>query len=276
MNAQSMQGHTPLHMCAANGHVEVMQFLLNQKGCEPALACLALGSRGDAEPMLSVLSRVLAGASDNKAARATFACRPRVWAELVAAAGSAPTGIVHTPVPDCTVSMAVALAARRQGRDPARVRGAAGISAAEADAFVRDERAAMIEACRGARVILCNLFSLEGVHIAEASGAACAVLSPCLPAPRRMPAGFEEEFASAMPTLYQRLVNEQQRQHKEQQQRPQPRPCDDPLVLLVCVCVFIYICICINTCVRVCVIGMYVRMCVCKQTHTHTHNSHTQ
>jgi len=35
VNAQSMQGHTPLHMCAANGHVEVMQFLLNQKGCEP-------------------------------------------------------------------------------------------------------------------------------------------------------------------------------------------------------------------------------------------------
>jgi hypothetical protein len=35
VNAQSMQGHTPLHMCAANGHVEVMQFLLNQKSCEP-------------------------------------------------------------------------------------------------------------------------------------------------------------------------------------------------------------------------------------------------
>ena len=34
MNEQSMQGHTPLHMCAANGHVEVMQFVLNQKGCD--------------------------------------------------------------------------------------------------------------------------------------------------------------------------------------------------------------------------------------------------
>ena len=30
VNEQSMQGHTPLHMCAANGHVEVMQFVLNQ------------------------------------------------------------------------------------------------------------------------------------------------------------------------------------------------------------------------------------------------------
>jgi ankyrin repeat protein len=30
-----MQGHTPLDMCAANGHVEVMQFLLDQKSCEP-------------------------------------------------------------------------------------------------------------------------------------------------------------------------------------------------------------------------------------------------
>ena len=243
---------------------------------DPAMACLALGSRGDAEPLLSVVARVLAGASDNGAARATFACRPRVWAELVSAAGAPPPGIVHAPVPDCTVSMAVALAARRQGRDPARVHGTAGISAAEADAFVRDERAAMLAACRGARVILCNLFSLEGVHIAEASGAACAVLSPCLPAPRRMPAGFEEEFASAMPTLYQRLVNEQQRQNKEQQQRPLPSPCDDPRVLLVCVSV--NICMYIrythterecDTCVRT-----YVRTYVCVYVHTHT-NTHT-
>ena len=30
-----MQEHTPLDMCAANGHVEVMQFLLDQKSCEP-------------------------------------------------------------------------------------------------------------------------------------------------------------------------------------------------------------------------------------------------
>jgi|EP00802_Teleaulax_amphioxeia_P016325 ankyrin repeat protein len=34
VNEQSLQGHTPLHMCAANGHVEVMQFILNQKGCD--------------------------------------------------------------------------------------------------------------------------------------------------------------------------------------------------------------------------------------------------
>ena len=33
------------------------------------LAVLALGSRGDAEPLLSVLARVLAGASDNGARR---------------------------------------------------------------------------------------------------------------------------------------------------------------------------------------------------------------
>ena len=35
VNEQTMQGHTPLHMCAANGHVEIMQFVLNQKGCDP-------------------------------------------------------------------------------------------------------------------------------------------------------------------------------------------------------------------------------------------------
>ena len=71
-------------------------------------------------------------------------------------------------------------------------------------------------------------FCAEGVHIAEASGAACAVLSPCLPTPRRMPAGFEEEFASAMPTLHRRLVQEQQRQHTEQR----ANQWDDPRVLV--------------------------------------------
>ena len=128
----------------------------------PCLACLALGSRGDAEPLLAVLARVLATNSD-PSVRATFACRPRVWAELVAA-GAVPAGVEHARVPDCTVPMAVALAACRRGRDPSCVPGAEGLSAAEADAFVRDERAGMLAACRGARLIMCNLFSLGEAH----------------------------------------------------------------------------------------------------------------
>jgi len=34
VNAQSSQGHTPLHMSAANGHMEAMQYILSQKGVE--------------------------------------------------------------------------------------------------------------------------------------------------------------------------------------------------------------------------------------------------
>ncbi|EKX41345.1 hypothetical protein GUITHDRAFT_153844 [Guillardia theta CCMP2712] len=61
INAQSSQGHTPLHMCAANGHVEVMQYILAQKDCDKnaqtklgntALHLAALNSREPACKML--------------------------------------------------------------------------------------------------------------------------------------------------------------------------------------------------------------------------------
>lgn len=61
MNEQTLQGHTPLHMCAANGHVEVMQFILNQKGCDPdiqtklgntAVHLAALNARAEACKLL--------------------------------------------------------------------------------------------------------------------------------------------------------------------------------------------------------------------------------
>jgi len=80
------------------------------------VACLALGSRGDAEPLLVVLARVMTAAGCP--ALATFACRPRVWAELVAASEMAGLleGITHVPVRECTVAMSIALGARQKGR----------------------------------------------------------------------------------------------------------------------------------------------------------------
>ena len=113
-------------------------------------------------------------------------------------------------------------------RDPRFVEGAGGISAYEADKFVQNERADMLQSARGARVVVCNLFCLEGVHIAEAIGAASVILSPCLTPAKGMPAGFAAEFASAMPTLYRRLIGEQQ----QQRQRQLGDPWRDPYVLL--------------------------------------------
>jgi hypothetical protein len=187
------------------------------------IACLALGSRGDAEPLLVVLTSVVA----RSRVRARFACRPRVWAELVASAagyGGIPPVISHCPVRDCSVAMSLALAARRKGWDPATVDGTDGISADEADAFVRGERDDLRRCALGSRLVVCNLFCLEGVHVAEAEGCPCVILSPCLPPVKGMPSGFEEEFGKTMPTLYKRLKEEQRRQRLRRQDEPETWP----------------------------------------------------
>ena len=198
---------------------------------DTTVACMALGSRGDAEPLLVVLERCV---GDGIGVHARFACRPRVWAELVDAAGrdGVPEAIRHVPVRDCSVAMSIALAARRKGLDPQDAAGAEGITAQEAEHFARAERGDLQEAARGARLVLCNMFSLEGVHIAEALGVRCVILSPCLPPCTGAPDGFEAEFAAQMPTLYRRLKTEQQRQRwlsplcRRSHRRPAPLPLD--------------------------------------------------
>lgn len=54
------------------------------------------------------------------------------------------------------------------------------------------------------RLIIFNLFTLEGFHIAEALGVPCLAASPCLP-PYGMPAGFKRRFERAHPQLLSRL-----------------------------------------------------------------------
>ncbi len=54
------------------------------------------------------------------------------------------------------------------------------------------------------RLIIFNLFALEGFHIAEALGVPCLAASPCLP-PYVPPGGFKRRFESAHPQLFSRL-----------------------------------------------------------------------
>lgn len=53
-------------------------------------------------------------------------------------------------------------------------------------------------------LIVFNLFSLEGLHIAEALRVPCVAVSPCL-VPSAMPSGFERRFRAAHPRLYRHL-----------------------------------------------------------------------
>lgn len=57
---------------------------------------------------------------------------------------------------------------------------------------------------RRPRLIVFNLFSLEGFHIAEGQGVPCLAASPCLP-PYGPPAGFRRRFEQAHPQLFSRL-----------------------------------------------------------------------
>lgn len=57
---------------------------------------------------------------------------------------------------------------------------------------------------RRPRLIVFNLFSLEGFHIAEGLGVPCLAASPCLP-PYGPPAGFRRRFERAHLELFSRL-----------------------------------------------------------------------
>ena len=74
------------------------------------VACLALGSRGDVEPLLAVLERLLTLAPS---AHVTLACREEVWDEIVAHR-PARAGVTLAPVRPLSVAMARAMHARKQ------------------------------------------------------------------------------------------------------------------------------------------------------------------
>lgn len=65
-------------------------------------------------------------------------------------------------------------------------------------------RSAALPADGTSRLLMFNLFALEGFHLAEALAVPCLAVSPCL-VPYAPPAGFERRFAVAHPALYPRL-----------------------------------------------------------------------
>jgi hypothetical protein len=97
------------------------------------VACLALGSRGDVEPLLAVLERLL---TLTPSAHVTLACREEVWDEIVAHR-PARAGVTLAPVRTLSVAMARAMHARKQGLAP---ESHTGISDAVLDAFLSGEQ----------------------------------------------------------------------------------------------------------------------------------------
>lgn len=150
---------------------------------------LACGTRGDVQP-LSLLAQRLHGESPrlridfvthsahevwlqlDPAVQCHWLPQPpaRIWVDAAAPVGNERNANVRAALLDCCIN-AVRLVERQQGRR---------------------------------RLILCNLFSLEGFHLAEALGCCCIVASPCL-VPYPAPVSFERRFRAAFPQLHHRL-----------------------------------------------------------------------
>jgi hypothetical protein len=66
------------------------------------------------------------------------------------------------------------------------------------------EAVRMCELCRGTRLVVFNLFAIEGFSVAEAVGARCAAVTPFL-LDRPPPSRFEAQLKQAVPELFHRL-----------------------------------------------------------------------
>ena len=78
------------------------------------IACLALGSRGDVEPLLAVCERI-----PNR--NVVFACRSSVWSDINSFQSLFPQpcykSLSFSPIRDCAAEMAIALNAKRSGAE---------------------------------------------------------------------------------------------------------------------------------------------------------------
>lgn len=69
---------------------------------------------------------------------------------------------------------------------------------------LKEETAACLQASKGADIIICNLFTLEGYFIAQHLRIPCLVASPHI-LTRTPPSGFQRKLAEAYPSLFEKL-----------------------------------------------------------------------
>ena len=143
-----------------------------------ATLMVAFGTRGDVAPLLAIAR------SDRLGGGTLFATH------------------------DCHRSLVLASAADREAisfvgvpTDPLRPGACTGASVAAEHEPILSALTALESA---PSLVILNLFSLGGWHLAEHLGVPCVVLSPCV-VPYSLPVGFEEHFAATHPRLYAAL-----------------------------------------------------------------------
>ena len=168
------------------------------------VALVALGTRGDVQPLLALAAALAAGAPSGDVTLITHAAHSS-WLAAAAAEAGVRTRWLDAP--------------------PARRWDALDSCSGEAQAppqTLEEQREAVLQACQaalgcqlmgggavaatsaGPRLLIFNLFALEGWSIAQALRVRCLAASPCL-VPYAPPAGFERRFAAAHPALHRRL-----------------------------------------------------------------------
>ena len=188
-----------------------------------ALAILAVGTRGDVQPLLALAVELRRRLPGSRVTLITHEAH-RSWVEAPAAtAGVQLRAITTQPA-------RVWLAAHPAAAEAAPGDAAAREEQHREELIVASEQALELSCARAAsepaarRLLVFNLFALEGFSISEALGVPCVAASPCL-IPYTMPTGFEREFQLAHARLYRRLqASDEQRKVAEARGAAAPGP----------------------------------------------------
>ncbi|CBJ26263.1 amino acid adenylation domain protein [Ectocarpus siliculosus] len=158
---------------------------------------IAFGTRGDVQPLV-LLAAGMAAQSD-------------LWNAVVLVTHDGH----HEFVRSLLGGQAVAVAA--VDSPPVLWKGTPGSDAAETRANLAQQNGC-IEACRGANLVIFNMFALEGYHVSEALRIPSAVCHPYLMTASPMPSSFPKRLRRTYPRLYRgltRVPNKPRLAHKE-------------------------------------------------------------
>ncbi|CAM9436501.1 unnamed protein product, partial [Hapterophycus canaliculatus] len=146
------------------------------------VAVLAFGTRGDVQPLVILAAAIASSSSWCSETVLVTHDAHRVWCTTLA--GTIDVVGVDSP--------------------PVLWIGTEGCYSAEARANLAQQNGC-IEACRGAGLVVFNMFALEGYHIADAFNVPSVVCHPYLTA-TAMPSAFPRRMRRVYPSLFRRLT----------------------------------------------------------------------
>lgn len=170
------------------------------------IAVVAVGTRGDVEPLLHLAAALQRGESGARVTLITHSAH----------------AFVQGPAQEACLCLRLLSGSPARHWDAGVQHGEAAGAPASSSSAEESHREEVLSACQaalgcrlmgggavaatsaGPRLLIFNLFALECFSVAEALRVPCAAASPCL-VPNAPPAGFQRRFQAAHPQLYRRL-----------------------------------------------------------------------